>query len=275
MSTQEYPESGDKEENSISTQEYPEFGDIVIATVTRISTYGAYVKLDEYNDKEALVHISEMATTWVRNIRNHAREGQKLVLKVLRVNTQKGQIDLSLRRVTGRDKTDKLLDWKKSKRADSIFGLAAEKIGSDSKKVDEIKDKIFAKYPNTFTALEVSVEKGEKTFKDLDIESEWASTLTEIARQKIKIDTAIVKGTIEVSSTNPAGVDDVRKALINAKKVEEPSGTQINVYSIGAPKYRVEITAKNYSIAEKTLEGAVEEAIKTIKSLGGTGHKIN
>ena len=216
-----------------------------------------------------------MATTWVRNIRNHAREGQKLVLKVLRVNTQKGQIDLSLRRVTGRDKTDKLLDWKKSKRADSIFGLAAEKIGSDSKKVDEIKDKVFAKYPNTFTALEVSVEKGEKTFEDLDIESEWASTLTEIARQKIKIDKAIVKGTIEVSSTNPAGVDDVRKALINAKKVEEPSGTQINVYSIGAPKYRVEITAKNYSIAEKTLEGAVEEAIKTIKSLGGTGHKIN
>jgi len=243
--------------------------------VTRVSDYGAYVKLDEYNDKEALVHISEMATTWVKNIRNHAREGQKLVLKVLRVNTQKGQIDLSLRRVTGRDKTDKLLDWKKSKRGDSILGLAAEKIGSDSKKVDEIKTKIFEKYPNTFTALEVSVEKGEKTFKDLDIEADWASTLTEIAKQKIKIDTATVKGTIEISSTNPAGVDDVKKALINAKKVEEPSGTQISVYTIGAPKYRVEITAKNYSIAEKTLEEATDEAIKTIKSLGGTGHKIN
>jgi translation initiation factor 2 subunit 1 len=242
--------------------------------VTRITDYGAYVKLDEYNDKEALVHISEIATTWVKNIRDHAREGQKLVLKVLRVDAQKGQIDLSLRRVTGREKTDKLLDWKKSRRADSIFGLAAEKIGSDSK-VEEIKEKILAKYPNTFNALEISVEKGEKIFKDCDIETEWASTLTEIARQKIKIDTATVKGIIEVSSTNPAGVDDVKKALINAKKIEDPSGTQINVYSIGAPKYRIEITAKNYSIAEKTLEEAVDEAIKTIKSLGGTGHKIN
>jgi len=221
-----------------------------------------------------LVHISEIATTWVKNIRNHAREGQKLVLKVLRVNAQKGQIDLSLRRVTGREKTDKLLEWKKSRRADSIFSLAAEKIGSDSK-IDEIKDKILTKYPNSFNALEISVEKGEKIFKDLDIESEWASTLTEISRQKIKIDTAIVKGIIEVSSTNPAGIDDVKKALINAKKVEEASGTQINVYSIGAPKYRVEITAKNYSIAEKILEEATDEAIKTIKSLGGTGHKIN
>jgi len=243
--------------------------------VTRIADYGAYVKLDEYNDKEALVHISEIATTWVKNIRNHAREGQKLVLKVLRVNAQKGQIDLSLRRVTGREKTDKLLEWKKSKRADSILSLAAEKLGSDSKKIDEIKEKIFAKYPNISNALEISVEKGEKIFKDLDIEANWASTLTEIAKQKIKIDTATVKGTIEVSSTNPAGVDDVRKALINAKKVEEAGGTKISVYTIGAPKYRVEITAKNYSIAEKKLEEAVEEAIKTIKSLGGTGHKIN
>lgn len=243
--------------------------------MTRIADYGAYVKLDEYNDKEALVHISEIATTWVKNIRNHAREGQKLVLKVLRVNAQKGQIDLSLRRVTGREKTDKLLEWKKSKRADSILSLAAEKLGSDSKKIDEIKEKIFAKYPNISNALEISVEKGEKIFKDLDIEANWASTLTEIAKQKIKIDTATVKGTIEVSSTNPAGVDDVRKALINAKKVEEAGGTKISVYTIGAPKYRVEITAKNYSIAEKKLEEAVEEAIKTIKSLGGTGHKIN
>ena len=121
----------------------------------------------------------------------------------------------------------------------------------------------------------ISVEKGEKIFTDLDIEAEWASTLTEIARQKIKIDTATVKCTIEISSTNPAGIDDVKTALINAKKIEEPSGTQINVYSIGAPKYRVEITAKNYSIAEKALEESTEEAIKKIKSLGGTGHKIN
>ena len=194
---------------------------------------------------------------------------------MLRVNPQKGQIDLSLRRVTGREKTDKLLEWKKSRRADSIFSLAGEKIGSDSKKIDEIKDKILTKYPNTFNVLEISVEKGEKIFTDLDIEAEWASTLTEIARQKIKIDTATVKGTIEISSTNPAGIDDVKTALINAKKIEESSGTQINVYSIGAPKYRVEITAKNYSIAEKALEESSEEAIKKIKSLGGTGHKVN
>jgi len=85
----------------------PEVGDLVVATVTRIVDYGAYVKLDEYQGIEGLVHIQEISSTWVRNIRNHAREGQKLVLKVLRVNLQRNQVDLSLRRVTGREKTEK------------------------------------------------------------------------------------------------------------------------------------------------------------------------
>ncbi len=79
---------------------YPEIGDLVVATVTRVVDYGFYVKLDEYAGIEGLVHIQEISTTWVRNVRDHAREGQKLVLKVLRVNPQRNQIDLSLRRVT-------------------------------------------------------------------------------------------------------------------------------------------------------------------------------
>ena len=88
---------------------YPEVGDLVVASVTRVEDYGAYVKLDEFRSIEGLVHISEISTTWVRNIRDHARVGQKLVLKVLRVSSQRNQIDLSLRRVTGREKSEKML----------------------------------------------------------------------------------------------------------------------------------------------------------------------
>src|SRR6266702_3615295 len=107
---------------------FPEVGDLVVATVTRVEDYGAYVKLDEYAGIEGLVHISEISTTWVRNIRDHARAGQKLVLKVLRVNPQRNQIDLSLRRVTGREKSEKMLEWKKERKAEAILKSAAEKM---------------------------------------------------------------------------------------------------------------------------------------------------
>ncbi|MEJ2281264.1 MAG: S1 RNA-binding domain-containing protein [Candidatus Bathyarchaeota archaeon] len=83
--------------------EWPEVGDLVIATIERITDYGAYVRLDEY-DKEGLLHVSEVASRWVRNIRDYIRENQKMVLKVLRVQADKGQIDLSRRRVTKREK---------------------------------------------------------------------------------------------------------------------------------------------------------------------------
>src|SRR5947209_10070348 len=98
---------------------FPEVGDLVVATVKRVEDYGAYVKLDEFAGIEGLVHISEMATTWVRNIRDHAREGQKLVLKGLRVNPQRNQKDLSLRRVTGREKTEKKREGKKERTAEA------------------------------------------------------------------------------------------------------------------------------------------------------------
>ena len=45
--------------------EWPERGDLVIATIESITTYGAYAKLDEY-DRKALLHISEISSSWIR-----------------------------------------------------------------------------------------------------------------------------------------------------------------------------------------------------------------
>jgi len=243
--------------------------------VVRLTDYGVYVKLDEYAGREALVHISEISTTWVKNIRDHAREGQKLVLKVLRVNPQRGQIDLSLRRVTGREKTEKLLGWKKNRKAESILKAAAEKLHADPNKIEEIKTTILLKYPSIFDALEESAESGEKTFTKVDMEPEWAATLAETAKQKIKIDTADVEATVEISSTKPDGVDHVKAALSSAEKVKIPRSASVTVYTIGAPKYKIEVTARDYDEAETILQEAVNQAVNTMKSLGGTGRQLS
>lgn len=243
--------------------------------MVRLTDYGVYVKLDEYAGREALVHISEISTTWVKNIRDHAREGQKLVLKVLRVNPQRGQIDLSLRRVTGREKTEKLLEWKKNRKAESILKAAAEKLHADPNKIEEIKTTILLKYPSIFDALEESAESGEKTFTKVDMEPEWAAALAETAKQKIKIDTADVEATVEISSTKPDGVDHVKAALSSAEKVKVPRSASVTVYTIGAPKYKIEVTARDYDEAETILQEAVNQAVNTMKSLGGTGRQLS
>src|SRR4030067_3723450 len=94
--------------------EWPEPGDLVLTSVQRITDYGAYVTLDEY-EKEGLLHVSEGSSGWVRNIREFVREGQKTVLKVLRVDPEKRHVDLSLRRVSRRERREKLLASKMEK----------------------------------------------------------------------------------------------------------------------------------------------------------------
>ncbi len=254
--------------------EYPEVGDLVVASVTRVVDYGAYVKLDEYESVEGLIHISEIASTYVKNIRVHVREGQKLVLKVLRVSTQRAQVDLSLRRVTGREKSEKMLEWKKIKKADSIIKGAAERLKIGEEELAKVKTLIYEKFENPFDAFEESTDEGEEVFTGLGISEEWAKALTDVALSKIRLEKAKVNGTIELTCTKTAGVENIKQALRSVKKVKKTRGTTIKVYTTGAPRYRIEVKSKEITDAQAALNLAIDEALNAIKDAGGEGRKI-
>jgi translation initiation factor 2 subunit 1 len=258
-----------------STPRYPEVGDLVVASVTRVVDYGAYVKLDEYEGVEGLIHISEIASTYVKNIRVHVREGQKLVLKVLRVSSQRAQVDLSLRRVTGREKSEKMLEWKKVKKADSIIKGAAERLKAADDDVSKVKLVIFEKFDNPFDAFEEATDEGEEIFIKLGISEEWAKALTEVARSKIRLEKAKVIGTVELTCAKTEGLEAIRQALRGAKKVKKSRGTVIKIYTVGSPRYRLEVRSKEITDAQATLNLAIEEALNSIKSLGGEGRKLS
>ncbi len=257
------------------TPQYPEVGDLVVASVTRVVDYGAYVKLDEYDGVEGLIHISEIASTYVKNIRVHVREGQKLVLKVLRVSPQRAQVDLSLRRVTGREKSDKMLEWKKVKKADSIVKGAAEKLKVGDEEVSKVKAVIYEKFDNPFDAFEEATDEGEEIFTKLGVSEDWAKALTEVARSKIRLEKAKVTGTVELTCSKTEGLEAIRQALHGAKKVKKSRGTTIKIYTVGSPRYRMEVRSKEITDAQATLNLAIDEALKGIKSLGGEGRKLS
>jgi len=78
----------------------PEEGEYILCTVKKILFHSVFVSLDEYEHKEGMVHISEVSPGRIRNIRDYVKEGKKLICKVLRVKHDRGQVDLSLRRVS-------------------------------------------------------------------------------------------------------------------------------------------------------------------------------
>ena len=99
---------------------FPEHGELVVCTVKNVKNFGAFVTLDEYDDKEGFVHVRDVATGWVKYIRDYIREGQKIVCKVLGVDSSKGHIDLSLKSVNEHQKREKIQQWKNEKKAEKL-----------------------------------------------------------------------------------------------------------------------------------------------------------
>ena len=70
-------------------------GNILEGKVTGITKFGAFVSLDE--NKSGLVHISEIANTYVNDIHDHLQEGQTVKVKILAID-ENGRINLSIKR---------------------------------------------------------------------------------------------------------------------------------------------------------------------------------
>ena len=70
-------------------------GSILEGKVTGITKFGAFVSLGE--NKSGLVHISEIANTYVNDIHDHLQEGQAVKVKILAID-ENGRINLSIKR---------------------------------------------------------------------------------------------------------------------------------------------------------------------------------
>ncbi len=248
--------------------EYPEEGDLVVGTVTSIRNFGAFVTLDEYNGREAFIHLSEVATGWVKYIRDHIREGQKIVARVLRVDPAKSQIDLSLKRINDHQRREKTQQWKNEGRALRLVEQVAQALKIS---VDEASDRfgttLVEKYGSLFQAFEVA-SADAKRFQQENDKAAWVTAFLKVARDNIVPPQVTILGVLEVSDPTPEGVDHVRDALRAAEEVDPAS---VEVHYVGAPKYRVRVVASQYKQAEETLKRATDAALKSIKSAGGQG----
>ena len=80
-----------------------EVGQILEGVVTGITNFGAFILLP--NGETGLVHISEVADTYVKDINDHFKKKDNVKVKVLSVNGD-GKIGLSIRRASGEEKKE-------------------------------------------------------------------------------------------------------------------------------------------------------------------------
>lgn len=250
--------------------EWPEIGDLVIATIETVTDYGAYVNLDEYN-KRGLLHVSEISSSWIRNIRDFVREGQKVVLKVTRVNLQKGHIDVSLRRVNKRARIEKIRQWKQDRKAEALLRGIAEKVGLSNEEVYEKAGALLEEKYGLYEGFEKIAREGPEVLTELGVPEDLAKVFAEVAEERIRVKMVKVKGSLEIRCMTPNGVKVIKDSFLNAKKKEKTKDSKVRFYVVAAPKYSVEVLAENYKRAEEVLQKVSEGVVSNVVKAGGQG----
>lgn len=240
----------------------PEDGELVWCTVTSVQYHSVFVRMDEY-DKTGMIHISEVSPGRIRNIRDFVKEGKKIVCKVLRVNTEKEQVDLSLRRVSESQKREKINWIKQEQKAEKIIEQFAKKKNQDFKGVYyDMFSKISKKYDSLSSCFS-EVAAGNAALEKLGLGPELAKELTGVLEQRIKPEEVSIRGIMQMMSYDSNGVEIVKQAL---KKASAEEGVKIKYY--GAGKYEISITANDYKKAEGILKRSTERAMEFFSKHG-------
>lgn len=252
-------------------KDLPDESELVICTVKTILKDSIFVSMDEYRNKEGLIHISEIAPGRIRNIRDYVKEGKKIVCRVLRVNKEKGHVDLSLRRVTTSLKIEKNEQVKQENRSEKLLEAVGKKLNIPlSKMYDVAGNKIIEKYGNLNPCFQEVVMKDETLFTDLGIDKKIAAELTKIIKDRIKPPEVRIDTILSLTSKAPNGIEFIKKALKDAEDYAKSKKYNIKLIYLGAPRYKLTVKATDYKIAEKEIEEISEIAVKDIKKAGGS-----
>ncbi|WP_123537460.1 translation initiation factor IF-2 subunit alpha [Halosimplex salinum] len=250
---------------------WPDPGELVVGRVDEIEDFGVFVDLQEYEDKRGLCHISEVASGWIKNVRDHVSEGQTVVAKVLDVDESAKQIDLSIKDVNDHQRKDKIQEWKNEQKADNWMLLA---FGEDIE--DEtyaaIANELLAAFGSMYEGFEEAAIHGHDALDETDLSEDEIDALVETARENVSVPYVNVTGYVTLECPSGDGVDVIKEALQAAEgNGEIPDEVELDVTYVGSPEYRIQVQAPDYKTAESELEESADRAVAVVGDRGGRG----
>jgi translation initiation factor 2 subunit 1 len=238
----------------------PEEGDFVVVNITDVQKNSAYAELEEYEDVEGLIHISEVSRSWVQDIRKEMDEGEKTVAQV--IDTEGDNFTLSLKRVNDRNKRDAMQRWKKEQKAEKFIEDLAERLGKDKDEVyEDIGFEMQREFGSSFHGFEISEAEEEKLLELFD--EETVEAIQEVANENIAMRQEKLEGVIEMTFSHGDGVERIKKAFSD---IEDG----IEVSYISAPEYSITAWGRTQELAKKRIDEAVRSVREKVDDLDGS-----
>ncbi len=231
----------------------PEENEIVLCKVTRIFPNSVFIELIEYS-KQGMIHISEISPGRIRNLRDYVSVGRQIVCKVLRLDREKGHIDLSLRRVNTTQRMEKLDEFKQEQKAESLIKNLSKKLKKPVNKLyQDISDQVFKEYSYLHLCFKDVVSE-DTNLEKLGLEKNLAKELTAAILEKFKPEKIFIKGEIRMETYASEGVEKIKTTL---EKIEQVSPT-LSLSYLGAGRFKLLIEDLDYKPAEKNLKKALD-----------------
>ncbi len=254
---------------------FPEEGEIVLCTVKKILPTTVFVTVDEYENKEGIIHISEIAPGRIRTIRDYISEGKRIICKILRVNNERASIDLSLRRATKSALIAKNQELKKDQMAEKVFEVFAQQMKKPVAELfKEYGEKMVAEYGALHLCFEIALVEGEPVFSKLGVDKTTAKKLAELIATRMKPPEVRMSQMIALKCKGSDGVDVIKNAIEKTLALAKSKKYAVLVLYCGAPRYDVSVKAVDYKTAERELTEITTAMIETMKKNGGEGDLI-
>jgi len=242
-------------------KKFPDVDDLVVVNVKSIEEMGAYVSLLEYNNIEGMILLSELSRRRIRSISKLIRVGRQEVVVVLRVDKEKGYIDLSKRRVSTEEVVKCEEKYNKSKAVHSIMRHVAE---TTQRSLEELYTMVgwplYTKFGHAYDAFKVAITDPESVFQGIELEPDIKACVVKNIQRRLTPQPVKIRADLEVTCFHYDGIDAIKLAL----KAGENCGTKespVSVKLVAPPLYVMVGTFvdKDFGIA------SLNKAIATIK----------
>lgn len=219
-------------------------GTVYVCKVKKVLQHGIIVEIGE-GYGEGFVHISELSKRWVRDVKEVAKEGEKIVCKLIKKDPQ--SIELSAKRVTDNEKRQALREWSIENRIGRILD------NSPAKDSTILRAKIKDKYGSYFDFYNTILKNGKSALDDLKLNKDTIEALLDfVEKTKKKI---TIKTELNVQDFGDDGVENIKRLLLESYS----NKSNYSIKYIKAPIYLMTVNAgetkKTISENKKILEG--------------------
>jgi len=257
-------------------QKYPEVDDVVMVNVVQIAEMGAYVKLLEYDGQKGMILMSEFSRKRIRSINKLVRVGRTECVLVLRVDQDKGYIDLSKRRVVQEDIRRCEEKYSKAKTVNQILRHVGELLDfEDDKQLEEFYrktawyfDKKYAASGGAHEMFKEAAQKPEILDELEDIDEHTKEVLLKDVKRRLTPQAVKVRADVEVLCYAYEGIDAVKDAL-RAGLALSTEEVPLKINLIAPPIYVISVTLFDEEKGVEAVKAAMAAIESAIKEAGG------